>query len=206
MKARDQEQSAFSLILGEVIRRLPGAFAAVLVDSDGECVDYAIAAARPPYDVEPFDVKVAGAHWAIAIDAIPPMAPGCTIICRGDKRSFLVRTLPDAYSLVVMLKRRAGFASFTRALDACERALAREAEWKLDAGRGVWVSVDVETDERRRPVWLSTGALSSSVEVLGGLTKLGHRERGWRVRLPSGGELNLIREPGNHWYADEKLA
>jgi hypothetical protein len=188
--ARDQEVSAFSQILAGVLKRVAGAFAAVLIDADGECVDYAIVPSRPPYNVEPFDVKVAGAHW---------------IVSRGDRRSFIVRTLPDRYALVLILKKRGGFSSVHRALDACERALAHEAGWHLSKGRGIWISVDVEMDDRSRPVWLTMGTLSCSVEVLGALTKLSHRHRGWRVRLPSGGELNLVREPGNHWYADEKL-
>jgi hypothetical protein len=210
-RVRDQEASAFSVILADVVRRIPGAFAAALVDMDGECVDYAIAPVRhlphrvERYDVEPFDVKVAGAHWAIALDSLgAARAKVETLVSRGDHRSFIIRTLPDKYAIVVMLKKRAGFA-FNRALDACERALAQEAAWTLGKGRGIWIAVDVETDERKRPIWLSMGALSCSVEVLGGLTKLSSRERGWRVRLPSGGELNLVREPGNRWYADEKL-
>jgi hypothetical protein len=207
MTKRDQEASAFNTILAELVRRVPGAFAAALVDRDGECVDYAIIPSRPPYVVEPFDVKVAGAHWAIVLAG---MGPGLgaveTIVSRGERRSFIVRTLPDRYAVVLMLKKRAGFATCDRALDACERALALEASWKLPRGRGVWISVDVETDERFRPVWLSMGALSCPVEVLGTLTSLGRRERGWRVRLPSGGELNLIREARNRWFADEKLA
>jgi hypothetical protein len=113
--------------------------------------------------------------------------------------------LPDDYALVVLLKKRAGFVSVVRAVDACERALAHEAAWTLPKGRGIWIAVDVETDERKRPIWLTMGALSCAVEVLGTLTRLQKRERGFRVRLPSGGELNLVREVGDRWYADEKL-
>ena len=200
-RTRDQEESAFTTILSDLVKRIPGAFAATIVDEIGECVDYA-------GDIDPFDVKVAGAHWAIVIDEIgqrPPIGTPQTIVCRGEKRSFIVRTLPDRYALVVLLKKRAGFASATRALDACERALAHEASWDLPKGRGIWIAVDVEQDERKRPIWLTMGSLSCPVEVLGTLTRLRKRERGFRVRLPSGGELNLVREVGDRWYADEKL-
>ena len=207
MNKRDQEASAFSNILAELIRRVPGAFAAVLVDRDGECVDYSIVPSRPPYDIDPFDVKIAGAHWAIVLGGTgPALGRLRTIVCRGDRRSFIVRTLPDSYAIVIMLKKRAGFIAVDRALDACERALAIEAAWTLPRGRGVWISVDVETDERARPVWLSMGSLSCPIEVLGTLTRLGRHERGWRVRLPSGGEMNLVREARNRWFADERLA
>jgi hypothetical protein len=198
---RDQEESAFTAILADLVKRIPGAFAATIVDEIGECVDYA-------GNIDPFDVKVAGAYWAIVIDEIaqrPAFGMPQTIICRGDKRSFIVHTLPDRYALVVLLKKRAGFVSVTRALDACERRLAHEAAWDLPKGRGIWIAVDVEQDERKRPVWLTAGSLSCSVEVLGTLTRLRKRERGFRVRLPSGSELNLVREVGDRWYADEKL-
>jgi hypothetical protein len=207
---RDQEESAFTLILADLLKRVPGAYAATLVDDEGECVDYVIATRHTPrYEVTPFDVKVAAAHWAIVraeITQRPMFAPLQTIVCRGERRSFILRQLPEGYALVVLLKKRAGFVSVTRALDACERALAIEAVWSLEKGRGIWIAVDVETDDRRRPTWLTMGALSCSVEVLGALTKLRRREYGFRVRLPSGGELNLVREVGNRWYADEKLA
>lgn len=202
---RDQAESAFATILADLVRRIPGAFAAALVDWDGECVDYAVS---PRVTMDPFDIKIAAAHWAIVLDEIAQRrALGAlqAIVCRGEKRSFIVRPLPDRYALVVLLKKRAGFVSTTRALDACERDLAREAQWTLPKGQGIWVPVEVETDERARPVWLTMGALSCSVEVLGALTRLRRRERGFRVRLPSGGELNLVREVGNRWYADEKL-
>jgi predicted regulator of Ras-like GTPase activity (Roadblock/LC7/MglB family) len=198
---RDQEESAFTAILTDFVKRVPGAFAATVVDGEGECVDYA-------GDIDPFDVKVAGAHWAIVrheISQRPAVGALQTIICRGDKRSFIIRALPDRYSLVVLLKKRAGFVSITRAIDSCERQLAQEAAWVLPKGRGIWIPIDVETDDRKRPVWLTMGALSCAVEVLGTLTRLRKRERGFRVRLPSGGELNLVREVGDRWYADEKL-
>lgn len=135
---RDQEASAFSTILADFVRRVPGAFAAALIDGIGECVDYAIAEQRSgQYVVEPFDVKVAGAHWGIAVAEIAlQQAVGTldTIICRGQARSFIVRALPEGYVIVVMLKKRAGFVSFVRALDACERAMAQEASWKLPRG------------------------------------------------------------------------
>ncbi len=200
--ARDQDESAFSVILGQLVSRVPGAFAAALVDRDGECVDYA-------GDADPFDVKVAGAHWRIVVQEVIERAAFCkldTIVCRGALRSFLVRVLPDGYALVVLLKKRAGFVSCARALDACERAMAHEASWSLPKGHGVWIGVEVEADERGRPTWLTMGTLSCAVEVLGTIARLrGKRERGFRVRLPSGNELNLVREPGNKWYAEENF-
>ena len=176
---RDQAESAFAMILADFVHRIPGAEAAALVDWDGECVDYAIAMrhGKPVAEIDPFDIKVAGAHWAIVLDELArrPLGAPQTIVCRGDKRSFIVHTLPERYALVVLLKRWAGFVSTTRALDSCERAIAHEAAWSLPKGRGIWVPVDVEMDERSRPVWLTTGSLSRA------RSRCSARSRGSRV-------------------------
>ena len=206
-RPRDQDASAFTTILTDFVRRVPGAFAAALVDGEGECVDYAIRT-----DADPYDVKVAAAHWTIALfdiaasrrafgsmGSIKPSSAAATNAATSSAR--FPNDTPSSSSCAS----RAGFVSFVRAIDACERAMALEAAWTLERGRGIWIAVDVEVDERKRPCWLSMGSLSCSVEVLGALTQLHRRERGWRVRLPSGGELNLVREVGNRWYADENI-
>jgi hypothetical protein len=43
------------------------------------------------------------------------------------------------------------------------------------------------------------------VDVLGALVGLGPRERGFRVRLPSGHEMTLVRERLGQWFADEHV-
>jgi hypothetical protein len=99
------------------------------------------------------------------------------------------------------------------------RALADEAGWKLPLDKRAWYPVLVETDGRGRPVSVRSetpvGVASAPIEpaagptaaepaeVLGLLTGLAVRERGFRVRTASGGELTLVREPGGRWYADE---
>jgi hypothetical protein len=40
-----------------------------------------------------------------------------------------------------------------------------------------------------------------SAVVLGTVRGLRAGERGYRVRLSGGAEINLICEPGDHWYA-----
>ena len=204
---RDQDASPFAAILGDLVPRIPGALAAALVDCDGETVDYA-------GNGSPFDVRVAAAHWRLVLDeliAAPQLGRARSIVVRGTKRSFLAWALPDAYAVVLLLSRRAGFAASPRALHACERALCREAGWPLVADLGPWVPVAVECDKRRRPVTVtpSGGARRAeartphAVHVLGTLAKMPAREKGFRIRLESGAELTLVREPGGYWYADE---
>jgi hypothetical protein len=208
------DASAFAVILGELITRLPGAYACSLVDSGGETVDYAGLG-------DPFDVKVAAAHLRILlsqIEALDVLGAPRWIIIRGAQRSMIARQLPEGYALVVLLRRRAGFTASERAFAACEAALAKEAGWRLPGAstRGggrqrqarqdaeaatTWIPVNVEIDRRGRPVCI--GAPPVKVEVLGAVVGLPARERGFRVRTATGTELTVVREAGNCWYADD---
>ena len=197
---RDQDESAFATILKDLLARVPGAIGVALVDRDGEAVDYA-------GRLSPFDMKVAGAHFRILLDEVMRSSFGEPrfIVCRGARRTYLARALPDRYALVIAFSRGAGFVAADRAFIACEQALAREAVWKV-AKHPVWVGVDVEVDARRRPIRVRAGEVSTDIDVLGTLVGLGRGERGFRVRLvPSGHEVNLVRERGG-WFVDEPIA
>jgi hypothetical protein len=124
-------------------------------------------------------------------------------VIRGQKRSFVGRRLPEGYALVVLLRRRAGFTASERAYATCERELAAEAGWTAVAARPAWFPVRVHVDRRGRPTLVGTPPVP--VEVFGSVVGLPHRERGFRVRMSTGGELTLVREAGHAWYADEDL-
>jgi hypothetical protein len=197
------EATSFARILHDLIARLPGAYACALVDLGGETVDYAGV-------VNPFDVKVAAAHMRIILndlDEYGAIGKPRWVVLRGARRSFVARQLPDGYALVVMLRRRAGFTASARAYAACERALAAEAGWSPPDGTSSWFAVEVEVDRRGRPTHVDAGpsARAVPVEVFGAVMGLPRGERGFRARTATGGELTLVREAGNTWYADEDL-
>jgi hypothetical protein len=201
---RDQDATPFTPILEDLIVRIPGAYAAALVDTEGETVDYSGSAT-------PFDVKVSAAHWRIVLNdiaAASQLGAPQSVVVRGTKRSFIAYTLPDAYALVILLRRLAGFTASTRAFFACERALCHEAGWTPSARVAHWFPIEVHYDKRRRPVAIAESETAEklvSVEVLGSVMGLNARERGFRVRLSSGIELTLVREPGGCWYSDDPL-
>jgi predicted regulator of Ras-like GTPase activity (Roadblock/LC7/MglB family) len=201
---RDTDASAFARILAELVARIPGAQGAVLVDGEGEAVDYA-------GRLDPFDLKLAGAHWQLILSdlrgrlELPVLGKPRSVVVRGVSRSFIVHPLPDGYVLVLVLGRRAGFTAGTRAFAVCTRALALEAGWSGSIAIAAWFSVEVESKRAGAPARLRHGSLRKELEILGRLAPLGPRERGWRVRLENGAEVTLVREPGNHWYADEAL-
>lgn len=197
--ARDQDASIFAGILEDLVHRVPGAVAAALVDADGETVDYWSSA-------DPFDVKIAAAHLRIVLhDIAGRFGAGRYVIVRGSRRSLFARSLPDSYALVVTLRRRAGFTASTRAFDACELALCREAGWPLPTSLHRWLPVEVACDRRGRPSSFRPRerAAPQPVHVLGAVVGIGPREKGFRVRLESGAELTIVRESGGFWYADE---
>lgn len=205
---RDMEASPFSSILTDLIRRVPGTYAAVLVDHEGESVDYAGKA-------EPFEVKVAAAHWRIVMSQILEQQRFTDfqwLVSKGIKQSYILHALPDGYALVMLMRRRAGFSPFVRPMSSCIRQLAREAQWTLpepaardEVGRGRdWFAVRVDTDRRHRPERVFGEVGGFAVEILGAIVGLRRREKGFRVRLESGKELTLVRELGGFWYADEE--
>lgn len=199
---RDTDTTAFTSLLAELIARIPGARAAALVDADGESVDYA-------GDLDPFDVKVAAAHFRIVLgelDQVPLLRSAHTLVVRGRARSFIVQSLPDRYAVVIVLRRGAGFASGARAFTVFERALQAEAGIGQRRPAPSCTPVIVERGARGRPeAVLGADGLSHRLEVLGSVMGLRPRERGYRVRLATGFETTLVREPGGSWYADDAL-
>lgn len=201
---RDTDATPFTAILEALIERVSGAFAAAIVDSQGETVDYAGRG-------EPFDLRVTAAHVQIilaSLDRFGALGEPRWVVIRGARKSVAASVLPDGYVLVLLLRPRAAFTISTRALKVCTRALAEEAGWTDLAKRdGVkqrsWFEVPVETDRRGRP--LHVGAKRLSVEILGAVMGLSVRERGFRVRTAEGSELTLVREPRKRWYADEPV-
>ena len=172
-----------------------------MVDAEGESVDYA-------GNVTPFDVRLAAAHWRIVLDDVSRSSLGMprSLVVRGSTKSFLAFALPDEYALVVLLRRRAGFASATRALGACIHELHVEAQWPLQRGAASWFPVRVSCEGKHRPVRVATSTGSPhSLEVLGSVVGLPKRNSGYRVRLDSGKEVTLVREPRDVWYSDEPV-
>jgi predicted regulator of Ras-like GTPase activity (Roadblock/LC7/MglB family) len=200
---RDTDATAFTVLLSELIARIPGARAAALVDADGESIDYA-------GTLSPFDVKIAAAHWQIVlaeVSKVPLLTRARQVIVRGVRKSFLLHALADGYAVVVVLSPRAGFATSARGFSVFERALVREAGIGKARKGPEWTPVVVEYDARSRPRTLAVEADASphALEVLGAVMGLARGERGFRVRLATGVEATVVREPGGVWYADEPI-
>ncbi len=225
--ARDQVESAFSAILSALVEAVPLAAGAALVDAEGETVDYA------GY-LDPFDLKVAAAHFGVVLHDIRsfrPMKEVKEIRVRAKKRAYLLRVLDSDYSLILVLHKYSGFSVSRRALRETESRLCIEAGLEQTDLDPIWYRVEVETAlgrplrlrapsqyaELKLPV--SARAPSTirpltemrdpltwvDVEVIGALMGTPSKERGFRVRLANGAEMTLIREPNRLWFVDEPL-
>lgn len=198
---RDQAETPFASILRRLVHRVPGAHAAVLVDSEGETVDYAGRG-------EPFALRVAAAHWRIVLEQVRLSSAGTAWIAVAvGAVSFRIQSLPDeGYAVLLVVATGVGLPwGCDRAIAASAVELAREAGWRGNPP-APWYGLDVVTDARRRPTAVRTRGGTESIEIIGRLVvSPGRREQGWRVRTRRGIEANLVREAGSCWYVDELL-
>lgn len=200
---RDQERSTFTEILERLIHATPGAIAAVLVDYDGEAVDYA-----GPFD--PFDLKVAAAHWQIVLGelrALATLGEVRALVVSARTRSYVLRAVHEGYAVMVVMHRASAFAFSERAMQDAAARFASEAGWPPPHDAIRWFQADVETLEldRLRPCRVRVAGAWQPVEVIGSVVGLPARERGYRVRLPTGVEAILVRERLGRWFSDEPM-
>ena len=205
---RDQAPSGFSGAL-EQLCDSANALSAALVDSVGETVDYAGV-------LEPFETRVAAAEWGLIIETLKS-TPSSTwsetaeLYFRGRRRSFVIVTLGQGYALVLELPARRLHVS-ARAIVEAVRTISEEAGLEVPGNwtaiRERWTRVNVQSDRRfRRPQAIWREGRWLSVEVLGRVARdqLRSCEAGYRVRIENGAEITLVREPLNHWYADDPV-
>jgi hypothetical protein len=202
-EGRDQDPTSFAEILQELLWLEPRAIAAVLIDGEGETVDYA--SSLPSYFA-----RVAAANLRVVLDDITGSwekvgLGGLThAVVRARRRSFFVRPLPDGYALVLVLRARA-FAVSSRAIEVAACRLAAEAGWPGPAENNLtWHAAEVETrrTHRFRPLQIKTGEEWENVEVLGSVVGLAG-EKGYRCRLQGGAEVTLVRESTGAWFVDQ---
>ncbi len=206
LTGRDQAASAFGGILLKLCDSV-GAPMAALVDALGETVDYA-------GTHDPFDIRVAAAEWQLALRelqacSIPGWHDAHQVFIRGAKRSFALIALEEGYAIVIELVTHS-FSVSHRALGEAIRELCIEAGLKVPqsyAADDGWTRVEVKPsrfDERKpEALWFSGGWCP--LELLGRYTNddLSTGEVGFRVRLITGAEVNLVREKLGRWYAED---
>ena len=192
--------NAFSRILERLVHQVPGCHAVGFVDQEGEAVDVA------GYGLE-FDIKVASAYCNVILsDTLPMGGVRDAIVCAG-KRSYFIRSLPEGYVLVMILSRDAAMHVSERALGECALSLAAEAGFALPLKPVRWHAVEVFPRGNRsvRPLRVRARGDWHPLVVLGRVRDLASNEQGYRVRVASGAEVTLVREPLGRWWADDRV-
>lgn len=205
--ARAEDETPFTLILRKHIEATPGSLGAALVDGEGEAVDYA------GDTLDPFDLKVAAAHWRLVLSDIErgklSAEGGATmrLIVLTEKRSFVLTALPDGYALLSILEANAAMGHADRSLDGTLRALHREAGWAFPPGAFRWHPIEVEVDARARPTRIRVRHQWTEVVPIGRIAQgLQPGEVGWRVDITHADcETTLVLGRDDHWYADLQL-
>lgn len=190
--------SPFEALLWGVVQTIAGCRAAAFVDQEGEAVDIAGWG-------DAYEVKVVAAHCNVLLhDADRLGAPVEQLLVGAGRKSLIAVRLAEGYSLVMILSARAAFHVSPRAIEHWSLELGKEAGFTQKQPRQRWRPVDVETASRlaKRPLRIRTGHEWRKLQVLGALVGLKKSERGYRVRVDTGAELNLVREPLGHWWAD----
>lgn len=190
--------SPFEALLWGVVKTVAGCRAAAFIDQEGEAVDIA------GYG-DAYDVKVVGAHCNVLLhDADTLGKPVHQLLVGCGRKSFIAVRMAEGYSLVMILSARAAFHVSPRAIEHWTLELGKEAGFSLKAPRQRWRPVEVETASRlaKRPLRIRASDEWRKLQVLGALVGLKKSERGYRVRIDTGAELNLVREPLGHWWAD----
>jgi hypothetical protein len=238
---RDNPSSAFADILERLAARLPGVLALVLVDSEGETVDYWTR--RDPYEARVVGAQVqlffrlvseglkdppvwatfrfgpdapasshaaarppgtaAGGEETASTDAATAKSSSVSAETPGT-RTLYARRVGPVYTLVAEFDAAVTRMHARRALEVTERELADEGGWEAPAS--LWTSVRVDQDSKGRPYAVVDGqGVAQELQILGKIQGLPPRERGWRIRLSQGREMNLVREPGEFWYVDGRF-
>ena len=199
---RTEHETQFTYILRRVVEATDGALGAILVDAEGESVDYASAI------LDPFEFKVTAAHFQLLLQHLAAGGlTGCAgepyrLVVQTDQRGFVVDALPDGYALCMVLDPEAGFGHANRALDEALPELYREAGWVAPPRH--WHAVDVRVGEGGYPAAVQTTVGWLSLDIVGRVA-VGLRagEVGFRVGLVQVDcEFTLTLGHDGRWYAD----
>jgi hypothetical protein len=159
----------------------PAVLAAVFVDRDGECIDYASS-------LDPYEAQVIGAQLSqITLDLsrqVPGWGGGALVlwVLEAASREFVVRRVSDEHAVVTGLERGGVNARLLRSMGALAEALRREAaltaadwepwgdgfmvELRRSAGGWGYAPSAMGPASAQRPVevlgrWVERGSISS---------------------------------------------
>lgn len=141
---RDQTETMFTPVLRDLFVSDPAVVAVVFVDREGECVDYC-------GSVDPYEVKVVGAHMQVVLRNLRPsleklsMGELGELHIHAERFELVLRRIDQDYACIVMRREGGSDDAMLAALDLAIRRLRELSgltipRWDLDAG-GIVVHV-----------------------------------------------------------------
>ncbi|MBX3275339.1 MAG: roadblock/LC7 domain-containing protein [Sandaracinaceae bacterium] len=211
--ARDQAESAFTVILRRLLYRTTGLLAVAFVDAEGECVDYCSA-------IDPYEAKVAGAQLMVTMTELGArmarLGAGTSFMLtmHGTRRDLVVRRVSDEYLLVVLMRPRALTRRLTGGIEHAVTELRREAGIATPPWEPVVDSVRVELREAVGWAYAPQAYFDEGGERVGIGAVLGRWMEGagadarvcFRVATEAGEELTLVHDRGHDRWERQRQA
>lgn len=125
---REQERTAFTKLLEEIVVGCPGTVAAIFSDAEGEAVDYCTF-------LEIFDTQITGAQWGSVVADLRTFVAKMSlgeleaVHVRGTDRDFLIQLVGEGYYLTLVLNHGVGWGHALTRARAVAKALHRESRF-----------------------------------------------------------------------------
>ena len=123
---REQERTAFTTLLEEVVVGCPGTIAAVFSDCEGETVDYCSF-------LDVFDTQLTGAQWSRELADLAGLVQRnglgnlLALHVRGTEVDFLIQAVGEGYYLTIVLRHGVGWGHALSRAEELAGALRRES-------------------------------------------------------------------------------
>lgn len=211
---RDQAESVFTTILRRVLATDARLLAVMMVDGEGECVDYCST-------LSAFDTKVIGAHYQVLLmDAVERLHTFAGVVWEiettAETMTVLARRIQDQYSIMVVSKCVSTPESVRRTLHRAAVAIRREAGLSVPDFEGAVPKIEVRVRESDGWPYAPAEFLRVGADAWTKVHSVLGRWRNWneellcfRIRTMAGDELTLAHDDEVHlWelFEDEEGA
>lgn len=128
VSAPTTEPTGFRAALRQLVDQVPGVLGVVFCDEEGEAVDLCVASGSRAGSDDEYDLRVAGATWAIAVDLlrrnVEAKGPGATglLVAMCGRYTYFVAPVGESYFLAIWAR---ADVSLGKALHAAQQLVAR---------------------------------------------------------------------------------
>lgn len=203
----ERQTSPFHSILEAFVVACPSCHAAILVDEEGEAVDWALS---PTAESMTDEAAIAGAEWQLVMRDIKKRCgfeATRQLVIDSTRLSYLVRYIHGDYTLVVVGQPGILHTVSFRAIRQVEVELCLEAQWPVPNNEDLcWWRLPVRLDSGGTPCAVRiAGRWIDQVAVITPLRGLEPGDRGFEVIVAHRLPIRLVREAAGEWFAGRIL-